>query len=224
MLDEDAKHPLETAAVDDQQPIQTLRARGVDEAIAVTSKARPRSIPDRPRRAEASAVQRGLDLTPVLVRQVTYMQVRLTQVTARWVLRVPHPLSGSPHRGTRNEVRMSVIVIIAIVVAALIVLALVAVNVRRRAEQRQVLRARRTSEAAGHRQEADAHATRAQELTPQAEALRREATESAASAEKEAARAEELGTRATQAEQRTSREGQSAGRHDEMAAELEEEL
>jgi len=30
----------------------------------------------------------------VLVRQVTYMQVRLMQVAARWVLRVPHPSSG----------------------------------------------------------------------------------------------------------------------------------
>ena len=76
---------------------------------------------------------------------------------------------------------MSVIVIIAIVVAALIVLAFVAVYVRRRGEQRQVLRKRLASEAAGHRQEADAHATRAQELGPEAEALRREATEAAAS-------------------------------------------
>ena len=99
---------------------------------------------------------------------------------------------------------MSVIVIIAIVVAA-IVLALVAVYVRRRGEQRRVLRERRVSEAAGHRQEADAHATRAQELGPEAEALRRGAPEHAASAEKEAARAEELGTRATQAEQQISR-------------------
>ena len=54
---------------------------------------------------------------------------------------------------------MSVIVIIAIVVAALIGLAFVAVYVRRRGEQRQVLRERRASEAAGHRQEADAHAS-----------------------------------------------------------------
>ena len=99
-----------------------------------------------------------------------------------------------------------------------------AVYVRRRGEQRQVLRERLASEAAGHRQEADAHATKAQELGPEAEALRREATEHAVSAEREAARAEELGTRATQAEQQTSREGQSAGRHDEKAAELEEKL
>jgi FtsZ-interacting cell division protein ZipA len=77
---------------------------------------------------------------------------------------------------------MSVIVIIAIVVAALIVLALVAVYVRRRGEQRQVLRKRLASAATGHRQEADAHATRAQELGTEADALRREATESAAAA------------------------------------------
>jgi flagellar biosynthesis/type III secretory pathway M-ring protein FliF/YscJ len=76
---------------------------------------------------------------------------------------------------------MSVVVIIAIVVAALIVLAFVAVYVRRRGEQRQVLRKRLASEATGHRQEADAHATRAQELGPEAEALRREATKAAAS-------------------------------------------
>ena len=58
---------------------------------------------------------------------------------------------------------MSAVVIIAIVVAALIALALVVVYVRRRVEQRQVLRKRLASEATGHRQEADAHATKAQE-------------------------------------------------------------
>ncbi len=110
---------------------------------------------------------------------------------------------------------MSAIVIIAIVVAALIVLALVTVNVRRRVEQRQLLRARLASEATGHRQEADAHATRAQELGPEANALRQEATAQAASAEREATRANELGARARQAEQQISHEGQSAGRHDE---------
>ena len=152
------------------------------------------------------------------------MQVRLIQVAARWVLRVSHPLERSALTEERGKVCMSAIVIIAIIVAALTVLAFGAVYVRRRGEQRQVLRERRASEAAGHRQEADAHATRAQELGPEAEVLRREANEAAASAAKEAARAEELDRRATQAEQQISREGQSAGRHDEKAAELEEEL
>jgi hypothetical protein len=66
---------------------------------------------------------------------------------------------------------MSVIAIIAIVVAVLVVLALVGVYVRRRVEQRRVLRERLASEAIGHRQEADAHATRAQELGPEASSL-----------------------------------------------------
>ena len=100
---------------------------------------------------------------------------------------------------------MSAIVIIVIVVVALLVLALVAVSIARRAKQTELLRERKASEAAGHRQEADAHAARAQELAPKAEALRREATEHAALAKEEAARAEELDTRATKAEQQKSR-------------------
>ena len=54
---------------------------------------------------------------------------------------------------------MSVIVVIVIVVAVLVVLALGGAYVRRRAEQRRVLRERLASEAVAHRQEADAHAT-----------------------------------------------------------------
>jgi hypothetical protein len=38
-----------------------------------------------------------------LVRQVTCMQVRLMQVTARWVLRVPHPLERSAPREERGK-------------------------------------------------------------------------------------------------------------------------
>jgi hypothetical protein len=33
MLDEDAEHPLEMAAVEDQQPVETLRSDGTDEAL-----------------------------------------------------------------------------------------------------------------------------------------------------------------------------------------------
>jgi len=70
---------------------------------------------------------------------------------------------------------MSAIVIIAIaiaiVVVVLIVAALVAVYVRRRGEQRQVVREQMASDATGHRQEADAHASKAQDLAPGAEAL-----------------------------------------------------
>jgi flagellar biosynthesis/type III secretory pathway M-ring protein FliF/YscJ len=165
-----------------------------------------------------------IERKPVREGQVTYMQVRLMQAPARWVLRVPHPLERSVTRGTREEVRMSTIVIIAIVVAVVIVLALVPVYVRRRAERRRVLRERLASEATGHRQEADAHASRAQELGPEADALRRVATEQGARAEREAARAGELGARAAQVEQQISHEGLSAARHDEKAAELEEEL
>ena len=136
------------------------------------------------------------------------------------------PSSPRACRLERNEeeVRMSVIVIIAIVVVVLIVLALVVIYIRRRAEQRRVLRARQAVEATAHRQEADAHASRAQALAPEADALRRKANEQAVVAETEAARAKDLETRATQAEQQISREGQSAARHDEKAAGLEEQL
>jgi hypothetical protein len=33
MLDEDAEHPFEMAAVEDQQPVETLRSDGADEAL-----------------------------------------------------------------------------------------------------------------------------------------------------------------------------------------------
>ena len=33
MLDEDAEHPLEMPPVEDQQPVETLRADGSDEAL-----------------------------------------------------------------------------------------------------------------------------------------------------------------------------------------------
>lgn len=33
MLDEDAEHPLEIAAVEDQEPVETLRSDGADKAL-----------------------------------------------------------------------------------------------------------------------------------------------------------------------------------------------
>jgi hypothetical protein len=56
----------------------------------------------RPRRSTLNKSPHGsafshlarIELKPVLVRQVTYSQVRLMEVSARWVLRVP--LSGAP--------------------------------------------------------------------------------------------------------------------------------
>src|SRR4029453_17918364 len=33
MLDEDPEHPFEMAAVEDQEPVETLRADGADEAL-----------------------------------------------------------------------------------------------------------------------------------------------------------------------------------------------
>src|SRR5215218_6887019 len=33
MLNEDAKHPFEMAAVEDQEPVETLRSDGADEAL-----------------------------------------------------------------------------------------------------------------------------------------------------------------------------------------------
>jgi len=35
MLDEDAKHPFEMTAVEDQEPVETLRSDGADEALGV---------------------------------------------------------------------------------------------------------------------------------------------------------------------------------------------
>ena len=44
-----------------------------------------------------------IERKPVLVGQATYMQVGLMQASARWVLRVPHPLERSVTRKERGK-------------------------------------------------------------------------------------------------------------------------
>src|SRR6266542_1117783 len=88
MVDEDAKHALEVRSVEDEEPVEALRARGADEALG--DRVRFRRSNRRPDDLDAFASEDGVEVARVLAVAIADKEAK----RRRSVSQCPGELAG----------------------------------------------------------------------------------------------------------------------------------